>query len=148
MPELEEDGTKDAESERPTAQTAEGVQQAADGATVTTEGTPSDVPMSTSSSPLAYLWTSASHYITVLPSAIASLIPKCRQSFTGVSMPHKNQTRRLLRQVNGWRFLILRHGFAGYHPSARTKVKWCTMSYRIRTRKNSMLHDSRKSTTC
>ena len=51
VPGLEEHRTEDAGSDRPTTHTAEGVQQAADGATVSTEGTLSDVPMSTSSSP-------------------------------------------------------------------------------------------------
>ena len=66
VPELEEHRTEDAESDQPTTQTAVGVHQAADGAI---EGTPSDAP-TTSSSPFLYPWTSASHYITVLPSEI------------------------------------------------------------------------------
>ena len=36
-------------------------------------------------------------------------------------MPHQNKTRRLLRQVKEWRFLTLRHGPTGYHPSPKDK---------------------------
>ena len=61
VPELEHHRTEETESDRPTTQTAEGVQQAADGA----------------SSPFAY---------PRFSQVKTSLTPKCRQSLTGVSM--------------------------------------------------------------
>ena len=136
--------TADTASE--TRQSAGGVLQAADGATVPPEGTPSEAPTSTSSPPFSYPWTSASNYITVLPgenecdSKVQTVV---HGSFDAI--PEQDPTT--FEASEGMAMFDDETRSYWVSPGLRTELEWCTMSNRMRTRRNLMLHDSRKSTS-
>ena len=45
------------------------------------------------------------------------------------------QDSTTLRQLKGWRCLMTKHGLSGQRPGPKTRVEWCMMSCRMRTRK-------------
>ena len=118
------------ENSQSTVQARGDVGQAPDGTHV---DNPPDAQHSSTPSP--YPLISASNYVTVLP-VENEFDSKAQAVVHGSADAVIGQTRRPLRQLKEWPCLMTKHELSGKRPDPKTKVVWCMMSCRYRTRKN------------
>ena len=96
--------------------------------------TPDEAPVenlsgAASSVPLSYPLVSASNYLTVLP-VETEFDSKAQAVVHGSVDAVTEQDSTTFEAIEG----IARHNLSGWHPDRKTRVVWCMMSYRKRTK--------------